>query len=389
MLPVLTDLVPRLKPHLNAWLTHNIMLATPLYKQAAHYTYASTLLPPGPLTEALLGAECVWGAVWTSDIAWRRSEQSLTAAGTPVEFDGTITPTNLCAWLIALAARIAMPTPREYAISTHHYPAALPLWWRVVETVARRVPPHWIAGAVQTVLSSKRSCARGPRCAICVNEPLTMLTKCTWACATSKTDDWDLGAAGAEMDALAAMWAPRLPLPLSARYMAAADAACEGGRAVLFQLPVGAFHNQSHLRLDEAAQARKLGVVLLHPAELAARAARRWQHGRPQSFADVPRKRGAPAQSGERVQLFSAARWVELNDDAEISAEALGRGSAPSNQTEPLPGAVLALQIWVTEQRLGLMMAEGWSAHAVSTDTGLALTMAAAPLQTGKVVRKL
>ena len=387
MLPVLTDLVPRLKPRLNAWLTHNIMLATPLYKQAAHYTYASTLLPPGPLTEALLGAECVWGAVWTSDIAWRRCEQSLTAAGAPLEFDGTITPAHLCAWLIALAARVAMPTPREYAISTHHYPAALPLWWRVVETVALSVPPHWIAGAVQAVLSSKRSRAQVPRCAICVNEPL-VLPKCKWVCATSETDDWDLGAAGAEMDALATMWAPRLPLPLSARYMAAADAACEGGPAVLFQLPVGAFHDHSHLRLDEAAQARKLGVVLLHPAELAEREARRL-HGRPQSFADVPRKRGAPAQAGERVQLFSAARWVKLNEDAESSSTASDRSSGPSKQTERLPGAALALQIWVTEQRLGLMMAEGWSAHAVSTDTWLALTMAAAPLHAGKVVRKL
>ena len=57
MLPVLTELVPCLKAHQAAWLTHNIMLATSLYtEQAANYTYASLLMHPGPLTRQLFGA---------------------------------------------------------------------------------------------------------------------------------------------------------------------------------------------------------------------------------------------------------------------------------------------------------------------------------------------
>ena len=55
VLPVLTELLPCLKPHRAAWLTHRALVAPPLYRDAVHYIHAHTLLPPGPLTEALCG----------------------------------------------------------------------------------------------------------------------------------------------------------------------------------------------------------------------------------------------------------------------------------------------------------------------------------------------
>jgi hypothetical protein len=55
VLPVLTEICPLLKASPTAWLTHNILNATPKYSTAAQYSYAHTLLPTGPLSAALLG----------------------------------------------------------------------------------------------------------------------------------------------------------------------------------------------------------------------------------------------------------------------------------------------------------------------------------------------
>jgi hypothetical protein len=123
MLPVLTELVPCLKAEPTAWLTTNLFLIPTHYDHAAHFTYSHTLLPPGPLSSAILGMTSPWGTLWGHDIAWQRSwgpqdgsAGKLSAtAGNGVPFDGRITPAAVTSWLRALAARIALPPARQCA----------------------------------------------------------------------------------------------------------------------------------------------------------------------------------------------------------------------------------------------------------------------------------
>ena len=106
-----TELLPRLKPHPAAMLTHNVMLAPHLYEHAAHYSYAHTLVVPGPVSRRVLSATSPWGTVWTHlDIAW----QSADAGGLPASVDGTVSPAGMGVWLRALLAAIALPPARKY-----------------------------------------------------------------------------------------------------------------------------------------------------------------------------------------------------------------------------------------------------------------------------------
>ena len=101
----------------------------------------------GPSRRCDLSTGCtsIWGSVWgADDITWQRTDNDGAAKG--IAFDGTVTPAKLSAWLRALLLHVAMPPVRPFHIMAHHMPCALAAWWRVVERVAQRVPPHWLAG---------------------------------------------------------------------------------------------------------------------------------------------------------------------------------------------------------------------------------------------------
>jgi hypothetical protein len=176
LLPILTEVAPLLKASPTAWLTHNILTATTKYTTVVQYIHAHTLLPPGPLSAALLGVVPIWGSVCSFDIAWQRvgiysSANSTTGcalqAGGRLALDGSVTPAALCAWLRSLAAFIATPVVRPYCAHTHHYPCAMPTWWRLIETLAQRVPLHWLSAAVTPLLDAckpqRRALLRAPR----------------------------------------------------------------------------------------------------------------------------------------------------------------------------------------------------------------------------------
>ena len=272
MLPILTELLPTLKSHDRAWLTHNVLAAPPVYKHAAHYTYASTLLSPGPLTAALLGGTSPWGALWADNIAWQRTDtaslgtappasalttgaaagngtcsmelqdSSRAAAVVAVPMDGRVTPAKVTAWLLALAAHHAFPPHRPFVVITHHWATALPAWWRAVETLAARVPPHWLEPALEQLLGHRPGADAMQSVAVpnvpCTQHQATtaMLPTCpkrgSWPLADAKlaTNKYDLGAIAAEMEACAALFAPRLPRALLAPLVAAAGAAGTAAR---------------------------------------------------------------------------------------------------------------------------------------------------------------
>ena len=243
MLPVLTELVPQLKAHCAAWLTHNCLVNTPQYTQAAEYTYGWLLAHPGPTLEALLGARCLWGTVWHHDFAWQRCDAAAGPLAAPPRFDGRLTPEKVCSWLRALLVHAAMPHVREYNVAVLFLPCSMAAWWRIVEVVASRVPPHWLSALLNSVLwpASLAHC-NVPRVEQRGNEP-TRAPLGTWPAADTAPEVWDLGLLGAEAEALAALSAPKLPRALLAPGIAAAFAggdAAGGTRdeLVLFELPV-------------------------------------------------------------------------------------------------------------------------------------------------------
>ena len=417
MLPILTELVPCLKPHPTAWLTHNVLSATSIYKHAAHYSHEHILLWPGPVTAALLGAESPWGCLWGHDIFWRRTLTETTDRGfasARMRFDGQVTPAKLCAWLRALAARIALPTPRPYQVTAHQYPNALPTWWRLVEVLAARVPPHWLQQAVRPLLTdSMRCCIAVANATDCVNEP-SLKPVGRWVTAVASTSAWDLGAVSAEMDVLAALSVPRLPYALLARSVEEAEAACAGGAPLLFELPVGERQAMLMFGTNATAQWHKLGVVLLHPEEqqrlagskgdptvdsqlrqfgLPALSALTGSLGDGSTLRRVAQLRGSPACGGTRMQVLSAARWVtrtrRTNAQGSSSASQVDERDPAGSEWGQDGKRRAALQFWVREQRLQAMLREGWAAHTVTTDTWLVTTKVAAPLRKGSIVRRV
>ena len=158
MLPVLTELTPSLKQKPNALLTHNVMLNISNYASPVHYAFAHTLLPPGPLSSALLGFDCPWGSLMSSDVVWQHAPAIHSAGGIGSDcahphlpLDGVLMPSRVSAWLTALFVRLALPPWRRYDVKVHHYPNTVAAWWRMLELVAQRVPLHWLAPAVQAV----------------------------------------------------------------------------------------------------------------------------------------------------------------------------------------------------------------------------------------------
>jgi hypothetical protein len=83
MLPVLTELAPALKAQPTAWLTHNILCAPPHYKSAAHYSYAHTLLPPGPVSAGVLGLHSPSGSMPSRGSATGATARPRTARRSP------------------------------------------------------------------------------------------------------------------------------------------------------------------------------------------------------------------------------------------------------------------------------------------------------------------
>ena len=125
MVPVYGTIAPLLKTHKRAWLTHNLLLAPSRYNHALHYSFAHTLVPPGPLTATLFGYNSPWGSVWDHDVSLQRSDA-------PAALDGRVTPAGVTAWLRALATVIALPPSKPYDVMTQHYAAALPLWLSLI-----------------------------------------------------------------------------------------------------------------------------------------------------------------------------------------------------------------------------------------------------------------
>jgi hypothetical protein len=282
--------------------------------------------------------------------------------------DGSVTPGALCAWLQALAAYTAMPPVRPFNVCTHHYPMALPMFWRLVETLAQRVPPHWLSSAISPLLGSgalerTAAVARATRCSSI--EPLALPPQGAWPAATGAADDWDFGVAAAESDALAAAWAACLPRALLAPGLAAAKGAGVGGALVLYELALRDRQPPDFCGSDEVAQSHKLVVVLVHP-DLAT------GHGpRGSAVSQIPRIvgvrdlvtwRGAPSWGGARIQILSGARWAA--DDT--VGETRGEWGQPTYGPH-------RLRFWIREARLQEMIKEygrnPWYAHAVLSDT--------------------
>ena len=140
------------------------------------------------------GLDCPWGSVWAYDITWRRCDSD----DTHLSFDGVVRPARLRAWLRARLVHIAMPHVRPYNVLVHHLPAALPCWWRVVQAVAKRVPPHWLECALALLLDT--SCAQHRIAVPSITHNCNYPAKAaigTWQVTRSKAEQWDLGAIGA------------------------------------------------------------------------------------------------------------------------------------------------------------------------------------------------
>ena len=349
--------------------------------------YAHILAPPGPLTASIFDANSPWGTLWTHDIAWQRTGTSA------VPFDGRITPAKLSAWLRALAAYICFPPVQGFLVTKHHFPAALPAFWRLLEVLAPRVPPHWLESALKPLLdtdAARRSvsaptvtCAvdKTMQCKVPVEAP-----EGEWPVTepSAPVAMFDFAAVGLEMDACAALWAPRLPALLTAAGLAAANVAGVGGEPLLFELPLGCWKGSNALLqpAEETAQAQRLALVLLHPDEVAARdniasspdmpselkarmAAMGVRMHAPQSpvLQDLALKRGATSKGGTRAQLISSAFW------------------APTAS-----GANAAVRFWVCRDRLQGMLDAKWCAHAAPAGTWQAITRKAVPLTGGSIV---
>ena len=442
MLPVLTELVPMLKAHKAAWLTHSALVAPPLYKTAAKYAYAHTLLQPGPCSEALLACFSPFGSMWQHDIAWQRTEclPGGAAAGLAALQDGTVTPAKLSAWLRALIAATAMPPPRVTAPAAvkHHFPATLAACWRAVEQLAYQVPAHWLASALAPLLDPKQQRALQvpniqqeglkPACA----------ELGTWPAAAASTQQWDLGCIAAEMDVLAALFAPRLPAGVLAQPLADAAATGRGGPPVLVEVPLGPLSAAQMLMMQHTAPAHRFGVVLAPPGEAAARtraaaAEHGWQGELPSTqaawrqqlqlldamadsmqvlgivaepmrrgwqkavrFDDLPFERRAPSQGGTQAQLISCATLAHADSSQEASAGRASSAGAQPYCAMPQVGGNGAsaeqdhvTRFWLCEERLCSLQAAGWQAFAVVTDLWMGLTLEGVPLSTGRVVKRV
>jgi hypothetical protein len=370
LLPVLTELAPCLKARPDAWLTHNVLLATPLYTDAQHYVHAHTLLPSGrPITAMLLGVENIWGSLWSGDICWRR------ACGAP-RLDGTLTPPALSAWLRAVAAGTALPPVRRNASFAHHLPATLAVFMRVVERVAARVPPHWLASALHPLLG--RDDAR--RAVLVPHVPSNGVQPVRpaigWPVSTARQAAWNLGVAGAELDAMSALWAPRLPAALLAPAVAAADAAGAGGALCLLELGVELESTFSLFHDFECTQSHTLGLLLLSASEDRRRA--REAGCLPLNIRDLSYHNGAAGGGAVCTQLLSAVRFVPGRARwNRCGGEATWRAAPPR------------LQFWLREARLQGMLRGEWKAHVVSTDTWQVVTRTASALRDVRVVRRL
>jgi hypothetical protein len=379
VLAVLTELVPRLKPRSDAWLTHNVMLASTLYEDAAHYLYASTLLPPDAAVAvgALLGVHSPWATIWLEDVTWRRgSGCGEDACSHSVRFPGgAATPAALGAWLRGLAAAIVLPQAQRGRPALHQSPEGLPVFLRLIEALAARgVPPHWLGAALQLLLGSDAARAAVPVPEVPRTCNMAAAPGPGWPIATARLSAWDLGLAGAELDALTALWAPRLPVAMVAPAIAAATAAGVGGAPVLLEL---AFNppDADHLMMCMLKpQSCAMGVLCLHPAELARRESamdlRVWAR-------DFPAQRGTSGVGGARAQLVSAARWVGRRARWEQ------RAAVPAGED-----GKLRMQFWLCEGRLESMVRSGWVAHVVSTDTWAVWTVVPTPLASAQIVRR-
>jgi hypothetical protein len=226
-----------------------------------------------------------------------------------------------------------------------------------------------------------------------------------WPAAHGERQTWDMGVASAELDALAALWAPP-PAALLAPGVAAADAAGLGGALVLYELRLGSRYPAFKFGDDAVAQSHKLGVLLLHADEERAREAS-CEATRLDAFqragdgtmsiadmdailgplgnacSDVPSQRAAPARGGARVQLISGARWTRVSWDESAS----GAGSASGSERGV--GEPQLVRFWLREARLKSMVDAGWCVHTVTSDALAMLTEESVPLGSEEGVRRL
>ena len=181
-----------------------------------------------------------------------------------------------------------------------------------------------------------------------------------WPAATAAQEAWDLGALSAEMDALAVINAPRLPLPLLAPGLAAAAAADSnrGGPLVLVELPLDQPLVWSG---DAVAQCIKLGVLLRHPADLSVLCM--------DGFTPVQERNGAVSHGGTRVVMISHAFWEP--DLACVASDEL------------------RLRFWLREARFELMRKEAWVVMPIATDTYCPACRRSRCITDAKVIRRV
>ena len=369
VLPTLVEVAPRMKPHRAAWLSHRVLIATSVFKDAAHFTHANTLLPPGPVLANLLGTACPWGALWCHGVAWRTIANN-GSGECRLQFDGSITPGKLRTWLHALLASIVLPTLRAFDVLVQHHPSALTVWWRLIETLARRVLPHWLAGVLAPLLDPAQQGALQAADMPCRNTPPVPAV-------SQPQQAWNLGLAAAEFDMCAQLAAPRLPRALIAESTAAIHADSErGGDLVLAKL---AFGRVLDLDANAVANSHKLALVLVHPD-----AAQRWpelhdfdpklRHERHNffhsnvsismecvsRFRNVPEQRGVPGRCGAWLQVLPSPQWA-----CKAAPAAQQGGARPATEV----GGPAKVRFWMLQGRLNAMQQAGWRAHAVANDS--------------------
>ena len=144
------------------------------------------------------------GTIWKSDICWQRNwgdgcdtNSSPLPAGSCLPFDGRVTPDRLCAWLRALAARVTMPPPRKFTTIVQHYPSSLAAWFRLLETLLRQVPPHWLVRALHPLLcgGKARRAFRAWSSPLGAGDVPEEMPLGAWPAATGRQEAWDMGVA--------------------------------------------------------------------------------------------------------------------------------------------------------------------------------------------------
>ena len=403
LLPVMTQLLPRLKPLPASWLTCGILNSATLHQTAAEYAHAHLLVYPGARLEALLGARAIRGSIWGADFFWQR------VPGPHAErmaFDGTITPGKLCAWLRALLALTALPPARPLAAMVNHWPHTLVMWWHTLAALAARVPPHWLASLIEIACASEDAPCKAAAARLTYGskgQPQAPIG--SWPAGEGAPQDtYDLGVVCADLRASRLLCAHMLPAPLRALCMRGASA---GDALVRVSLPVAPLPDLKQAQqYNESGNGSKLGVVLMHPDEAERRGCIHAQHDdafsmmrkrtSPATFKDVSENRGEGNPEEDRLQLLSCASWD--TEGAQRTAANLpdlfSPGASFDCTPEPesladAPSTAMAVQFWLLEADLERFAAAGWFALPVATDVWRAVAPAAAPLDKASVAQRV